>query len=85
MVNDKVRENFRALFGNEVLFDEPLAGYTTIMAGGPADVFVRVREKFQIVNVQKLSRDHSLSVFVLGGGSNILIGDRGYRGVAGFS
>jgi UDP-N-acetylmuramate dehydrogenase len=60
---------------------EVLARHTTIGIGGPADVYVMPESTAQLVEVLRLSHDAGAPVFMLGSGSNIVIGDRGMRGV----
>jgi UDP-N-acetylmuramate dehydrogenase len=60
---------------------EPLARHTTFGVGGPADLFVRVRSGAALAAAFATARRHGLPVFVLGSGSNILVGDGGVRGV----
>lgn len=61
--------------------DAPLARHTTFGIGGPADIFVTVRSAQQLADVTIAVRGAGVPLFVLGSGSNILIGDRGVRGV----
>jgi UDP-N-acetylmuramate dehydrogenase len=58
-----------------------LAPYTTFRVGGPADWLVEPRGEAQIVSVLGLARASGVAVTMLGGGSNVLIGDRGIRGL----
>ena len=60
---------------------EPLARHTTIGIGGPADVFVTVETAAQLRDVLRLASEAGVPVFMLGSGSNIVVGDRGIRGV----
>lgn len=60
---------------------EALARHTTFGIGGPADVFVTVRSADELAKVVAVSNEAGASIFVLGAGSNILVGDRGVRGV----
>jgi len=60
---------------------EPMAGHTTFRIGGPADCFIQLESEEQLKKVQ-----HYLSLveepyFILGNGSNLLVSDKGYRGV----
>ena len=64
-----------------VTFDEPLASYTTYRVGGPADIFVKPRDAADVVSALRLVREEGLPLFVLGGGANILVSDRGIRGL----
>lgn len=65
----------------EVRLDEPMARHTTFGIGGPADIFVTVREARALAEAMAIAANAGLSVFVLGSGSNILVSDRGIRGV----
>jgi len=59
----------------------PLAPLTTLRIGGPARHFVRAENESDIVEALKFASDKQLEVFVLGGGSNILVADEGYAGL----
>jgi len=59
----------------------PLAPLTTMKVGGPADYFVTVTTTDQLLKVVRWARRIDLPYFILGGGSNILISDRGIRGL----
>lgn len=61
--------------------DEPLSRHTTFGIGGPADAFVTVRSAQELSRVVMMAREFAAPLFVLGSGSNVLIGDRGIRGV----
>ena len=60
---------------------EPLKPYTTFKIGGPARYFVRAATMEEFRGALEFAGKHSLSLFVLGGGSNILVSDRGLEGV----
>lgn len=59
----------------------PLAQYTTFKIGGPAKFFVEVKEKNELKEAVQYARDNDLEIFILGGGSNLLISDRGFDGL----
>ncbi len=61
--------------------DEPLSRHTTIGIGGPADAYVVPETTPQVVEVLRLCSGASVPVFMLGSGSNIVVGDLGIRGV----
>jgi UDP-N-acetylmuramate dehydrogenase len=61
--------------------DEPLSRHTTIGIGGPADAFVSPRSADEMRDVLEAANAEGVPVFVLGSGSNIVIGDKGIRGV----
>lgn len=61
--------------------DLVLAPLTTFRIGGPADWFVEPRNAEEAIQVLDLCHREGIELFVLGGGSNILVSDRGIRGV----
>ncbi|HEV2073149.1 MAG TPA: UDP-N-acetylmuramate dehydrogenase [Thermomicrobiales bacterium] len=58
-----------------------LAPFTTYKIGGPADAFVTVTSKDELVTAVRRAREHDIPYFLLGTGANILIGDQGFRGL----
>lgn len=64
-----------------VLRDHALAPYTTFRIGGPADAFFEARSADELANALLLARELDLPHFVLGLGANILVGDKGFRGL----
>ena len=60
---------------------EPLKPYTTFKIGGAARYFARAASTDEFQRVLHLAGKLSLPIFVLGGGSNILVSDRGFEGV----
>ena len=61
--------------------DEPLAPYTTFRIGGPADLIYNATSADDLANAVQSARDLDVPYFVLGLGANILIGDKGFRGI----
>lgn len=60
---------------------EPLAPYTTFKIGGPADFFASVTTQTELNDVLQWAHDKQLDIHVLGGGSNVVFADAGFRGV----
>ena len=58
-----------------------LAPYTTFNIGGPADLFVEVQSADELARAVSAARDTGIPWFVLGLGANILVGDKGFRGL----
>lgn len=63
-----------------VALGEPMRAHTTFKIGGPADLYVRPRSIRALAAVLRRLSNAAVPVFLLGGGSNILVGDRGIRG-----
>jgi UDP-N-acetylmuramate dehydrogenase len=58
-----------------------LAPYTTFRIGGPADVLYRARTADELATAVQAARDAEVPHFLLGRGANILVADRGFRGL----
>ena len=72
---------FIEILGKEnVLIDEPMSKHTTFRIGGKADYFLTPETTEQIVALLELIRKAEMPCFILGNGSNLLVGDKGIRG-----
>ncbi|QNM05064.1 UDP-N-acetylmuramate dehydrogenase [Qiania dongpingensis] len=67
--------------GIQVCCDEPMKKHTTFQIGGPADYFVTPGGRDGLGKTIRLCREMEKPYFILGNGSNLLVSDRGYRGV----
>lgn len=65
----------------DVREDEPMARHTTFGVGGPADFFVVAASQDELRRATLAARQADTPVFILGSGSNILVGDGGIRGL----
>ncbi len=61
--------------------DEPLARFTTMRVGGPADLFAAVHNAFELKAIVRFARNRGLPHLVLGRGSDVVISDAGVRGL----
>ena len=62
--------------------DEPMAKHTTLRVGGPADVYVEPASEADLAAILKFCSERGVKFFILGRGSNLLVRDGGFRGVA---
>ena len=69
------------LSGCEVKAGEPLAPLTSVRVGGAAESLVRPRTPDAVVALLRLAREEGVSVSILGGGANTLVGDGGVPGL----
>ncbi|RJP43009.1 MAG: UDP-N-acetylmuramate dehydrogenase [Desulfobacteraceae bacterium] len=76
-----IRQELTRRFGDRVRFDEPMAAHTTFKVGGPADLFVMPANEEEIGYLLCMARQWGLEHVVIGGGANILVRDRGIRGM----
>lgn len=66
---------------DHILKDEPMSAHTTFRIGGPADYFVVPEDAAALGRGVALCRAEGVDYFITGNGSNLLVGDGGYRGV----
>ena len=71
----------RARFGTALEVNRSLAALTSFGIGGTADLFISVRDEDQLSAAMAAAYEHSVPVFCLGAGTNLLISDRGIRGL----
>ena len=64
-----------------ILFGEPMSRHTSLKIGGPARIFVRIPSAGALRAVLRYLAQTGQEYFILGKGSNLLVGDRGYNGV----
>jgi UDP-N-acetylmuramate dehydrogenase len=75
------RQALLSAFGPRARLDEPLSRHTSFRIGGPADAWVEARDRDEIRIVQEIAAMAGLPIFVLGGGTNLLVSDRGVRAI----
>jgi len=74
-------KGMKAALGDKALEAEPLSKHTTFAVGGPADLFVLAQTLPELRTYVRLSWEHRVPYFILGGGANILVADKGIRGL----
>ncbi len=80
----KVYSDLKSKFPNlEIYQNHPLAPYTTVKIGGPADIFIHTKSSEEFKNVLNFTCHLTSNIFptILGNGSNVLISDSGIRGI----
>mgnify|MGYP000303681614 CR=1 FL=1 len=73
--------DLRAVLGEQVQENVLLAPYTSARIGGPADVLVTVRSADELARAVRVCWENNLQYRLLGAGSNVLVSDKGMRGV----
>jgi len=69
------------MFNLNIQKNIPLAPLTTFKIGGPAKFFCEVASEEELIEAVEYAKDNKLAIFVLGGGSNILVSDEGFDGL----
>ena len=81
-MDKKVIDLLVNVVGSEnILLDEPMSKHTTFRIGGPADIFVMPQDVGHIRDILNICKENNIDYYVIGRGSNLLVGDKGYRGV----
>lgn len=75
-LEDKFKET-----GINYKLNEPLAPFTTFKIGGPADILAEVNSKEEFIQIVKLATSLNIPYTIIGWGSNVLISDKGLRGL----
>ena len=70
-----------AKFGDKVKENVSLAPYTSARIGGPADILITADSADELARIVKLLRKQDMEYILVGGGSNVLVSDKGVRGV----
>ena len=82
MIQRAIQEEMeRILPEGQILYNEPMDRHCSFRTGGPADAMAVVKTEDEMASLLQLLRDSGESCFLLGRGTNLLIGDGGYRGV----
>lgn len=82
MISKAVVETLQSFVPEEnVHLEEPMHKHTTFRVGGPVDCLVEIEEAGQLRKIQHYLRQIEIPFFVVGNGSNLLVGDQGYRGI----
>jgi UDP-N-acetylenolpyruvoylglucosamine reductase len=76
------KQNLENILGQRrILENEPLALYTTLRIGGPAQYFFKAQNTEELVKAINASRKLQINFYIIGGGSNLLISDHGVAGL----
>jgi len=81
-VGERIAQELARALPGAVTRDAPLAPFTTYHLGGPVAVLVRAETVADLAAVARVVQEHSPSVLVVGRGSNLLVADSGFNGVA---
>lgn len=77
----RVKEELDSLITGETRFGESMANHTTWRIGGPADILVMPADTAEAAQVVRFAGAQKIPLTVIGNGSNILVRDRGIRGI----
>ena len=82
MISQAVKEALQKFVPAEnILYKEPLAKHTTFRVGGEADGLIQISDTAQLPQLVKYITTVELPFFIMGNGSNLLVGDKGFEGI----
>src|SRR5437867_2683791 len=76
-----IEDRLHDALGDGLLTHEPLRHHTTFRIGGPADFYFAARTSDEMIVALRIAREIGVPIFLLGGGSNLLVSDDGFRGL----
>ena len=77
----QVKEDLEKLDVGEMIEDEPMYKHTTYKVGGPARIYLKVKDVDSLIKTIKYCGKHRVKYLVIGRGSNLLFSDREYEGL----
>ena len=81
-LNTSICEYIQKIIPKErMIFNEPMSRHTTFKVGGEADCMVLIEQEEELLRLVPYLNQIEQNYFILGNGSNLLVGDRGYRGI----
>jgi len=81
IILDKIKKLTGILPEKNILFNEPMAKHTTFKTGGAADAIALPESEEEIINCLKFAKEEGIPYYVIGNGSNLLVSDKGIRGI----
>ena len=80
--NTSIYEYIEKIIPKErVLFEEPMSRHTTFKIGGEAECMLLIEQEEELIKLIPYLNQIEQNYFILGNGSNLLVGDKGYRGI----
>ena len=80
-MEDYQKDQLQKIFRGDVLFDSVLKDFVSFRVGGPADVIAFPKDHNDLVRLMLFLRKEKIPFLVLGEGTNLLVRDKGVRGV----
>ena len=77
----KLIEELKNILGDRILQQESMANHTSFRIGGNADIYISPKNSAEIKNVICIAEKYHLPVTIIGNGSNLLVSDKGIRGI----
>lgn len=80
-MNTRIEQNIKEKIKGKVLYNEPMRKHTSFCIGGCADIWIEPADLDDLRESIQLSRNEELPLFIIGNGTNLLVSDKGVRGI----
>ena len=81
MLNQNTLSRLKSEIAGQVRLDEPMSAHTSFHIGGPADALVIPADLDDVRKILRIAREEQTPLTVIGNGSNLLVRDKGIRGI----
>lgn len=81
MFDNRAKNRLKAILGQWIVFNEPMAKHTTFKIGGPADGLAAPQSLEQLKALVQWAQQNNTAYMILGGGTNLLVREGGIRGL----
>jgi len=80
-VDKELLKRLKLAVKGDISLNEKLGRHTSLRIGGPADIWVRPRDRADLSRLVKFAKGEKIRIFVIGNGTNLLADDAGFRGI----
>ncbi len=77
----KIKKEDLSFVRGAVRLDEPMSRHTTFKIGGPADAWISPMDEDDLLGLLRYAEEKDIETFIIGGGSKLLVSDKGFRGI----
>ena len=66
---------------DRIKYEEPMKNHISFKVGGPAEVYIKIQSEEELLEIKQFVVKHQIPIIILGNGSNVLVTDKGIRGI----
>ncbi len=66
---------------DRIKYEEPMKNHISFKVGGPADIYIKIQSEEELLEIKQFATKYQIPMFILGNGSNVLVTDKGIRGI----
>ncbi|WP_373483160.1 UDP-N-acetylmuramate dehydrogenase [Acetobacterium sp.] len=80
-MNNTIKKLQAVMAAENIKENEPMKNHTSFKVGGPADLFLMPQTREELQAVLEICKESGKSLYIMGNGSNLIVRDKGYRGI----